>query len=101
MAKFRKRPVVIDAIQWTGANVQELSDWLAGFDSHVAPPNDEQECAKCIARFDYTATPVSVLIPTLEGTMTAIAGDWIIRGVAGEFYPCKPAIFEKTYESAD
>jgi hypothetical protein len=99
--KFRKKPVVIEAVQWSGANVQELSSWLAGFDLHVAPPNDEPECVGCVARFDYTANPPTVLIPTLEGTMTASAGDWIIRGIKGEFYPCKPDIFEATYEAVE
>jgi hypothetical protein len=42
-----------------------------------------------------------MLIPTLEGTMAAIRGDWIIKGINGEFYPCKPDIFEKTYEKMD
>jgi hypothetical protein len=100
MAKFRKKPVVLEACRWDGANVQELTTWLAGFDLHVAPPNDEPECVKCIARFDYTVTPPSVLIPTLEGTMAATAGDWIIRGVKGELYLCKPDIFDATYEPA-
>ena len=101
MSKFKKKPVVINAIQWTGANVQEVSNFLAGFDLHVAPPNDEPECAKCIARFDYTTTPASLAIPTLAGEMSASAGDWIIRGIKGELYPCKPDIFDATYEPAD
>lgn len=98
MSKFRKKPVVIDAMQWTGANVQELTNFLAGFKVHVAPPNGEAECRTCIARFDYTVSPATVIIPTLEGDHTASAGDWIIRGIKGEFYPCKPDIFEMTYE---
>ena len=89
--KFHKKPVVIEAVQWSGANVQELSNWLAGF----------PECAKCVARFDYTSQPPTVLIPTLEGTMTASAGDWVIRDVKGAFYPCKPDIFEATYEAVE
>lgn len=96
--KFRKKPVVINAVQWTGANVQELTNFLAGFEVHVAPPNSEAECVSCIAKFDFTTQPASVRIPTLEGEMTASAGDWMIRGVKGEFYPCKPDIFAATYE---
>ena len=77
MAKFRKKPVVIEAVQWTGDNYGEIKRfakdvcWLCG---HV---------------------PV---ISTLEGEMSVSEGDWIIKGVNGEFYPCKPDIFEKTYE---
>lgn len=96
--KFRKKPVVIDAVQWTGANVQELTNFLAGFEVHIAPPNGEAECTKCLVRFDYTTNPPKLEIPTLEGTHTASPSDWIIRGVKGEFYPCKPDIFEATYE---
>jgi len=99
MAKFRKKPVVIDAVQWNGANVQELSEFLAGFALHVAPANDEPACSKCIARFEHTTTPPSLTIPTLEGDHTASPGDWIIRGIKGEFYPCKPDIFEATYDA--
>jgi hypothetical protein len=100
VAKFRKKPVVIDAVQWTGANVQELSEFLAGFALHVAPPN-EPSCPKCIAFFDYTTAAPSLTIPTLEGNHTASPGDWIIRGIRGEFYPCKPDIFEATYEAVE
>ena len=77
MAKFRKKPVVIDAVQWTGDNYQEISNF--------AWP----DCGLC------GHIPV---INTLEGMMQVSDGDWIIRGVNGEFYPCKPDIFEKTYE---
>ncbi|EML3937362.1 hypothetical protein RFC57_005271 [Klebsiella pneumoniae] len=80
--KFRKKPVVIDALQWTGENVQEIYDFCnaGGRDCHVLGNE--------------------MLIKTLEGTMTASAGDYIIRGVNGEHYPCKPDIFDKTYEPA-
>ena len=84
MAKFRKKPVVIEAIQITDAT----------FD---APhPNPEH-----IPGIVYDPQARCALIPTLEGTMKGSIGDWIIRGVNGEFYPCKPDIFEKTYEPAE
>lgn len=76
MAKFRKKPVVIEAVLWDGNNAQELTRFM-GVCSIV----------------NYC-----VEISTLEGTMRADEGDWIIRGVKGEFYPCKPDIFEATYE---
>lgn len=79
MAKFRKKPVVIDAIQLTEANLDEV-------------------IAFCDGRIK--AHPmVGVVIETLEGKMTADKDDWIIRGVKGEFYPCKPDIFEATYDA--
>jgi hypothetical protein len=73
--KFRKKPVVIEAVRWDGAN-------------------DREVVAFCpTARFAYPqpATP-SLVIPTLEGDHLASVGDWIIRGIKGEFYPCKPDI---------
>ena len=76
--KFRKKPVVVDAIQWTGENDFEMSSFL--FTDWHKYVND------CL------------VIKTREGEMTASVGDWIIKGVAGEFYPCKPDIFWETYE---
>lgn len=77
MAKFRKKPVVIDALKWTG-NEKEMREFLPA--SGVA----------------FTEDYIS--IHTLEGTHKASLGDWVIRGVAGEFYPVKPDIFIQTYE---
>jgi hypothetical protein len=83
MPKFRKIPVVIEAIQWTGDNLGEIQ--LMG--AAVSPANTSD-----------------LLIATLEDGPDsqvlhyANKGDWIIRGVQGEFYPCKPDIFAKTYE---
>lgn len=90
--RFRKRPVVIEAMQITD-NTAELATLEEWFIEHDAD-------AHIITAWDNT-TPtlhVSVHIETLEGEMSADKGDWIIRGVAGEFYPCKPDIFEQTYE---
>lgn len=82
--KFRKKPVVIDAVQFTGLNFAELSAFC-GRDLQPSgvnlPPN------------------ATIEIHTREGTMRASVGDWIIRGVQGEFYPCKPDIFAATYEA--
>lgn len=80
--KFRKKPVVIDAVQWLGHNFIEIDSFIT-VEHETYPANGE------------------VYIPTLEGVMKAEKGDWIIRGVNGEFYPCKPDIFEKTYEVAE
>jgi hypothetical protein len=92
--KFRKKPVVIETVQYTGINAGEISSFV-GNDLTVEL---ESETA-------YEAgqgQPIySVIIPTLEGNMKAMPGDWVIKGVNGEFYPCKPGIFEKTYEPAE
>lgn len=76
MAKFRKKPVIIEAIQWTGNNLEEIKDFM-GY---------------------YEYAKKNLIIHTLEGKMVAQVNDWIIRGVQGEYYPCKPDIFERTYE---
>jgi hypothetical protein len=77
--RFRKKPVVIEAVQWTGDNVNQISEFM-GFPSYSHH------------------TDTGLHIHTLEGTMHASEGDWIIKGVQGEFYPCKPDIFAATYE---
>lgn len=88
MAKFRKKPVVIEAVQWTGCASQLLLD--------MATTEDRELSVVSIG-----ATGDQLHIKTLEGVMVASPGDWIIRGVKGELYPCKPDIFEATYEPAD
>ena len=86
MAKYRKLPVEIEAVQFTGHNGTEIEAWMIGHD----------------ARDHFAAgKPGTIVICTIEGEMTAGAGDWIIKGVAGEFYPCKPDIFEATYEKVE
>lgn len=85
MAKYRKKPVVIEAVQWNGHNRHELIEVL-----QVDP------------KVFVATSPLgeSLFIQTLEGEMRAEKGDWIIKGVKGEVYPCKPLIFEATYEPA-
>ncbi len=85
--KFRKRPVVIEAVQFTGANLFECLRFM-GEPEHV------------VNNIELKATDAPV-IHTLEGMMTTSPGDWIIKGVKGEFYPCKPDIFELTYEATE
>ncbi len=84
MQKFRKKPVVIEAIQITDATFD---------DPH---PNPEH-----IKGVIYFPAKRYAVILTLEGQMTANMGDWIIRGIKGELYPCKPDIFEATYERVE
>ena len=78
---YRKKPVVVEAVQWTGENHGEMCEFIV------------PEVFEIIPR-------VGLVIHTLEGDHHASPGDYIIKGVNGEFYPCKPDIFAKTYESA-
>lgn len=89
--KYRKRPVVIEAIQWDGTPTAAtpIIDWILAGGGTARYHNIE------------TVLPQSIYIDTLEGTMRAEPRDWIIRGVQGEFYPCKPDIFAATYEPVE
>lgn len=80
MSAHRKKPVVIEAVQFVPESHDELLHHLDGCTGFYI--NDDG----------------NIVIPTLEGDMIASPGDWIIRGVKGEFYPCKPDIFDATYE---
>jgi hypothetical protein len=94
MAKYRKKPVVIEAVQFTEADCWTcwlehklfMGKWSVG-------GNYNSEQRKIYDGF--------VIIDTLEGQMRGEIGDWIIKGVNGEFYPCKPDIFAKTYDLAE
>lgn len=83
--KFRKKPIVIDAVQWTGDNIIEIEQFIGQVLEHRAKEH-------------------ALIIPTLEDGPDAQVihyadvNDWIIKGVKGEFYPCKSDIFEATYE---
>ena len=79
--KYRKKPVVIEAVQWTGDNLVEVS---------MLMPHG-----------GYDGIAKTIKIETLEGEMVANIGDYIIKGIKGEFYPCKPDIFEQTYEECN
>jgi len=86
--KYRKKPVVIEAIQWSGKNTDEVLQW----------------CEGCATYEPMSSGNNVVVIETLESDSiystrhAASKNDWIIKGVKGEFYPCKPDIFEQTYE---
>mgnify|MGYP000850960763 CR=1 FL=1 len=85
MPNYRKKPVVIEAIQFKRDCFEEISNFTNGKANNF-------RTEKCINGKSYCE------IETLEGAMTATEGDYIIKGVNGEFYPCKPDIFAKTYE---
>ena len=78
MSKYRKKPVVVEALQYDGFHTGKLNDF--------------------VGEMFYEPVGDNPFIRTLEGDMTISKGDYIIKGVNGEFYPCKPDIFEKTYE---
>lgn len=96
--KYRKKPVIIDAIKWSGLEkdlpkiLEFIQDGHKDF-SHLPKTGGMKH-----AGVGYTPPTGELNIPTLEGDHTASPGDWIIKGVKNEFYPCKPDIFEMTYE---
>ncbi len=82
MSFYKKKPVTIEAVIWTGNNHAEMCDFI------------DPECFEIIPRD-------GLIIHTLEGDIHASIGDYIVKGVNGEFYPCKPDIFFKTHELAE
>ena len=90
--KFRKKPVVIEAIQWNGTNLLEVINFT-GLHSSAEKWTWEE--------YEQVVKTDGLKIFTLEGKMNADVNDFIIKGVKGEFYPCKPEIFEETYEKVD
>lgn len=87
MGRFRKKPLVIEAIQFDGTNLFECLRFMG-------------EPESVVANLELKATDAPI-IHTLEGVMHTSPGDWIIRGVKGELYPCQPEIFAATYEPAE
>ena len=88
MAKYRKKPVVVEAWQWLGSGFEaDAPSWLRDYKSSDGRP----------VRLNWDGT---LTIPTLEGNHLASVNDWIIQGVKGEVYPCTPDIFDATYEPA-
>lgn len=85
MAKYQKKPLVIEAIKFTRNSWDEILNFTGG----SAHSLSIERCIGGIAR---------CIIPTLEGQHIATEGDYIIKGVKGEFYPCKPDVFEQSYE---
>ena len=95
--RYKKRPIVIEAMQWDGTTASAVNilnwakqDWrfnTVEYWNKIKPQDNN--------------ISITIVIPTLEGDLHASANDWIIKGVAGEFYPCKPDIFQKTYERVE
>jgi len=84
MTKYRKKPVTVEAVQWTENNLAQILAFTQG-----------------VANYEIKDNELSIIIHTLEGDMRASKGDYIIRGVDGEYYPCKESIFLQTYEPAE
>jgi len=93
--KFRKKPVIIDAVQFTDEHVAAYV-----FDKTPLPDGVAMGSASYHTE-RRQVNSFTAHIETLEGRMRVIVGDWIIKGVKGEYYPCKPDIFEATYEPVD
>ena len=79
--KYRKKPVIVEAVIWTGNNIDEVKELAKSAVENIIFVN------------------TNLYIETLEGNMKVSVGDYIIKGIAGEFYPCKPDIFKETYET--
>lgn len=97
MPRFRKRPIEIEARQWDGTadGATSVINWvLRGGGTATYSCSDPGRCAETEGD-----TPHAIEIRTLEGTMRAGLDDWIIKGVHGEFYPCRDDIFRATYEA--
>lgn len=95
MRQYRKKPVVIWATQWTGQNHREMHDFLLGNpDEYLKTKGEHFE-------IDHSKVEGGLIIKTLEGEHIASIGDYIIKGVKGEYYPCKPDIFEATYDKVE
>lgn len=101
MGKFRKKPVVIEAVQLTWKTLGEVCEFLGNIVNSNNPVRETTEFSDTCGEVGGKPEKpwLELTIPTLEGDHIARHGDWIIKGVNGEFYPCKPDIFVKTYEA--
>ena len=93
MTRYRTKPIEVEAIQYTGDNEREIADFM-----NVPVPALQTRVDAVLRADGNYRKNCHILINTLEGTMTANYGDYIIKGVKGEYYPCKPDIFDETYE---
>lgn len=105
--RFRKRPVEVAAMRMPAepvpAEAMAVYQWVESHIGSVAPDPEHDDDGNPIIVPGVTIDPADglMMIRTLEGDMKVSLGDYVIRGVAGEFYPCKPAIFESTYEPVE
>jgi len=99
--KFRKKPVVIEAVQLLWSTWSEMCDHAGVGKLADGKPEGTFVNEKNEAVSDSGDGRIALAIPTLEGVMIGVEGDWVIKGIKGELYPCKPDIFEATYERVD
>lgn len=92
--KYRKRPIEIEALQWTGENQREMFDFLTNYEK----VNEYMDSVGENFYIDHNRVQGGLVIKTLEGEHIASIGDVVIKEINGVFYPCKPDIFEKSYE---
>ena len=97
MKRYRKLPVEIDAVVWNGSNLYEVTAFIEG----QTPNIDGRYASDAWDEYTRIVKDEGLKIITLEGPMLASIGDYIIKGIKGEFYPCKPDIFEATYEAVE
>lgn len=91
MPKYRKKPVVVEAIQWTGSNLEEIRNFVGS--------NLIEDCEELFdIKRELQKTLASIAIDTLEEIMTVNYGDYIIKNEHGDFYPCRLDVFKQTYE---
>jgi len=93
--KYVKKPIIIEALQWNGNSHRAMWDFLENKPSHSIEAGGRN------FYINHNKVEGGLIIKTLEGEHTASIGDFIIKGINGEFYPCKPDIFEKTYEKVE
>jgi hypothetical protein len=95
MPKYRKLPIVIDALIWNGKNHRSMFNFLGGSNSdHISTSGEN-------FYIDHGKVEGGLMLKTLEGEHKASVGDYVIKGISGEFYPCKPDIFKATYEQVN
>lgn len=85
MKRYRKKPIEVEALQWNGDNGDAIERW----------------CPHASVIWSGASQRLVIIVSTLEGDMKANIGDYIVKGVEGEFYPCRGDIFEKTYEAVE
>lgn len=95
MPQFRKKPIVIEAMQWTGKNLREIITFTDG-----PPENRTSHAGMMWENYEDLVARDGLKIYTLEGPLTAQKGDWIIKGTRGEHWPVRSDIFADTYEPA-
>jgi len=92
MNKYVKKPVVVSAMKWDGSNHRGMFSFLGGLDARPMTTSGDN------FYIDHSKIEGGLIIKTLEGEHFASIGDYIIKGIKGEFYPCKPDIFRETYD---